>query len=156
MTQKYHEHHEHQRQVAFVTILTGAGGLALLVLGCVVLPQQQGWYLLGGGLASMGLSVALWRAQEWARLTCGALTIAILALQLFPWSLESVSRFAESKLLLLIYGLYLLLPSTRRAFADARAARSREREALRGVGGNYLSANSSRSGPRSPSHTQRS
>lgn len=134
MTSKYHEHHEQEGQVAFLTLVSGGLGLILIVVGAGMLPRHDGWLALLGGSTLCGLAIGLWYAQEWARILVGILSLGALAWVVVGHGWERLLTAWELKSAVCSYGTYLLIPSTRGAFARARAARRREREAIRETG----------------------
>lgn len=136
MTSKYHEHHALERQVAFLTIVTGGFGLLAIVVGCMDLPRRDGWWLLLAGTCMSGLAVGLWYAQEWARILVGVLSLGALAFVVVGQGWEHAATALHLKGAVFTYGSYLLLPSTRHVFARAREARQRESEAIREAGPN--------------------
>lgn len=108
--------------------------LWLAFLGTVIVVSAfalgEGWKAqagIVGGMLLVGTAIGVWRAQEWARVTAGVLTLASgLAGSVMLFAGDEPIRFGRvvHVLMQLGSGVYFLLPSTRAAFHQARTNRA--------------------------------
>lgn len=160
MSSKYHVHHDHERTVVTLTIIAAGFGLLLVILGWFELPKTIGGIELAGGVILLPMAYGLWNAREWARIGVGCLSCAAcVGLAWYTWK-EDPEFLARRSVAPIVWrfgpvvsqAVFLLLPSTRRTFAVARAAKERERSARGQMRGSRLAY---RKGARTPEASAR-
>jgi hypothetical protein len=131
---KYHAHHDHARSTLPEAVWIGIQGGVLIGTGFSVVEAWMKATAIAGGVLLVVVAIGLARAEEWARWTAGLIALGVggagVALTF------SGAGLGPDKLtfciVLVVTGAYLLLPTARDSFRNAREARERTRAAREG------------------------
>jgi hypothetical protein len=121
---------ELQRHMLIAFTLALAGGIVAAAYGWTRVPDFMGFIWLLAGIVLAGLSIPLWSAQEWARVSVGSLAGAVAVAHIVvesKWG--DLGREFGASIASVTYAGYFLVPSMRHTLAEAREAAERKRRA---------------------------
>jgi len=133
---RYHGLTDHVRSTGFEAAWIGLQGVVIATIGALFFESplaKAGAFLVA--IVFIVTAIGIARAAEWSRLVGGVSSLLLgIASLVQPYlqraeGAEPASPKYTFVILALLTGVHLLLPSTRVAFANARAARDRAREA---------------------------
>jgi hypothetical protein len=134
---RYHGLGDHVRSTLLESAWIGLQGVSIAVLGGVFSTDtvfRIAAIAIGVGLIAVAVGIA--RAAEWARWAGGIASLMLAAGAVAePYVMRGGEEAGSPKYLFVILalttGIYLLSPSTRQSFRNARENRARVREAKR-------------------------
>jgi hypothetical protein len=121
-------------QVLTAVTLTLSGGIVGAAYGWMRLPDLLGFAWILAGLILVAMTVPLWSAKEFARITVASAASAMaLAHVIAVFATNTDDRELGASIASITYAAYFWLPSTREAMREVRESMERARAARRGL-----------------------
>ena len=121
-------------QVLTAVTLTLSGGTVGAAYGWMRAPEILGFAWILAGLVLVAMSVPLWSAKEYARITVASVASAMaLAHVITVVATGADDREFGASIVSITYAAYFWLPSTRETVREARESMERSRAARRGL-----------------------
>lgn len=121
-------------QVLIAVALTLSGGIVGAAYGWMRTPEVLGFAWILAGLILVAMSIPLWSAKEYARVTVASAASAMaLAHVVTVLATNADDREFGASIASVTYAAYFWLPSTRETLREVRESLDRARAARRGL-----------------------